>query len=155
MMLSQPPVSSGPQPAATGSGPYRTVSGKRDMAMCPGPQPQGCISSEVTTLLARQSWWNLTEELERVSVWNTNLGTHTWFIFKLLLYICFSRACAIPVPQQGEVIIVGGFPALKTVSVYSEAGWQLDLTPLNQGRRLHACGSFRNRGGEMVHKLLI
>ena len=40
--------------------------------------------------------------------------------------------------------------ALKTVSVYSEAGWQRDLTSLNQARTVHACGSYKN-GGKKVN----
>lgn len=41
---------------------------------------------------------------------------------------------------------------MKTVSVYSELGWQRDLTSLNQGRRYHACGSYVN-GGKKVKTL--
>ena len=53
-------------------------------------------------------------------------------------------ACAIPDPENEEVIITGGNhpETVKKVSVYSDAGWQRDLTPLNQGRRFHACGSY-------------
>ena len=41
---------------------------------------------------------------------------------------------------------------MKTVSVYSEAGWQRDLTPLNQGRFNHACGSYVNEGKKVKKK---
>ena len=40
------------------------------------------------------------------------------------------------------------------MSVYSEAGWQRDLTSLNQGRHNHACGSYVN-GGKKVIKLVV
>ena len=44
---------------------------------------------------------------------------------------------------------------LKTVSVYSEAGWQRDLASLNQGGRYqHACGSYRN-GGKKVNQIVL
>ena len=42
--------------------------------------------------------------------------------------------------------------ALKTVSVYSEAGWQRDLPSLNQQRQVHACGSYKN-GGKKVKSI--
>ena len=57
-------------------------------------------------------------------------------------------ACAIP-NSDNEVIITGGNPTMKTVSVYSEAGLQRDLANLNKGRHLHACTSYVN-GGKMV-----
>ena len=60
------------------------------------------------------------------------------------------EACAIPDPDNGEIIITGGMDHRKLVSVYNEAGWQRDLTQLNQGRKLHACGSYFN-GGEKVN----
>jgi len=60
-----------------------------------------------------------------------------------------SSACA--VPDQGNVIIIGGYPlTLKTASVYSEAGWQKDLASLNKGRRLSACGSYANGGEKFI-----
>jgi len=61
-----------------------------------------------------------------------------------------SFACSIPNPDDNEVIITGGNSTLKTVSVYSEAGWQRDLASLNQGRRDHACGSFVNGGKKFI-----
>ena len=60
------------------------------------------------------------------------------------------EACAIPDPDNGEIIITGGMDHRELVSVYNEAGWQRDLTQLNQGRKLHACGSYFN-GGEKVN----
>ena len=45
---------------------------------------------------------------------------------------------AIPDNDNEELIITGGLDTLKTVSVYNEAGYQRDLTELNQGRRQHA-----------------
>ena len=70
----------------------------------------------------------------------------------LHLILCtFDReACAIPDPDNGEIIITGGMDNRNLVSVYNEAGWQRDLTQLNQGRKLHACGSYYN-GGEKVN----
>ena len=64
------------------------------------------------------------------------------------------RACAIPDPDNEEVIITGGGyleDTLKTVSVYSESGWQKDLASLNQGRRSHGCGSYVNGGKKVIH----
>ena len=57
-----------------------------------------------------------------------------------------SYACAIPDPDKEEVIITGGGWSLTTVSVYSEAGWQRDMTPLNQRRQRHCCSSFLSEG---------
>ena len=65
------------------------------------------------------------------------------------IILFFRQACAIPDPDSEEVIITGGMDHRKLVSVYSEAGWQRDLTSLNQGRKLHACGSYVN-GGKKV-----
>merc|ERR1712066_331703 len=51
-------------------------------------------------------------------------------------------ACAIPDPDNEEVIITGGYYTKTTVSVYNKAGHQRDLANLNAGRRSHACTSF-------------
>jgi len=59
-------------------------------------------------------------------------------------------ACAIPDHDNKAVIITGGWRTLKTVSVYSELGWQRDLTSLNQGRRYHGCGSYVNGGKKFI-----
>ena len=67
------------------------------------------------------------------------------------------RSCAIPDYENEEIIITGGYGALEImtqVSAYNEAGWQRDLTPLNQGRHQHACGSYVN-GGKKVNYLLL
>ena len=63
--------------------------------------------------------------------------------------ISYSYACAIPDNDNEQLIITGGLYTLKTVSVYNEAGYQRDLTELNQGRRQHACASYVN-GGKKV-----
>ena len=63
--------------------------------------------------------------------------------------ISYSYACAIPDNDNEALIITGGLYTLKTVSVYNEAGYQRDLTELNQGRRQHACASYVN-GGKKV-----
>ena len=57
-------------------------------------------------------------------------------------------ACGIP---DSEVIIITGGLG-NTVSVYNEAGWQRDLTPLNVGRGGHACGSYINGGKKVTKK---
>ena len=51
-------------------------------------------------------------------------------------------ACAIPDPDNEEVIIAGGWDTLTRVSVYNKAGHQRDLTDLRQGRAWHACSGF-------------
>ena len=43
---------------------------------------------------------------------------------------------------------------MKTVSVYSEAGWQRDLMLLNHERRQHSCGSYVNEGKRVKHMVL-
>ena len=63
-------------------------------------------------------------------------------------------ACAISDPDNEEVIITGGRVTMTTVSVYSEAGWQRDLAPLNQGRYEHACSSFISEGERVKAKTL-
>ena len=61
-------------------------------------------------------------------------------------------ACAIPDPDNEEVIITGGSYTMTTVSVYSEAGHQRDLADLRQGRSMHACSSF-TIGGDIKVEL--
>ena len=65
-------------------------------------------------------------------------------------FISVREACAIPDPENEEVIITGGSKkwniGIKIVSVYSEAGWQKDMTPLNHERRGHGCSSFLSKG---------
>ena len=48
------------------------------------------------------------------------------------------------------LIITGGYPAVTTVSKYDKRGWVLDLTSLNTGRRLHACGHYYSDTNELV-----
>ena len=43
---------------------------------------------------------------------------------------------------------------MRTVSVYSEAGWQRDVASLNQGRFIHACSTYIN-GGKKVNLTLL
>ena len=63
-------------------------------------------------------------------------------------------SCGIPDPDNEEIIITGG-PSMKTVSVYSEAGWQRDLTPgIDQDRFHHACSSYVN-GGKKVSNIVL
>ena len=56
-------------------------------------------------------------------------------------FISDSYACAIPDPDNEEVVITGG-STKKRVSVYNKAGHQRDLADLNTGRSNHACTSF-------------
>ena len=63
-------------------------------------------------------------------------------------------ACSIP--DSDVIIITGGMgneQQNKRVSVYNEAGWQRDLTPLNEGRQVHACGSYINGGKKVTNKI--
>ena len=52
------------------------------------------------------------------------------------------------------VIITGGGYAdirkMKIVSVYNVDGWQRDLTPMNVGRALHACGAYLRCGKKVI-----
>ena len=70
-----------------------------------------------------------------------------------------SFSCAIPDPDNDEVIITGGVDDNLTtgtlytrVSVYNEQGWSRDLAPLATGRRFHACTSY-TLGGKKVNLL--
>ena len=58
-------------------------------------------------------------------------------------------ACAIEDRDTETVVITGGNPDTDTVSVYSLQGWQHDLSPLNIGRRHHACSSFTSSGDKV------
>ena len=51
-------------------------------------------------------------------------------------------ACAIPDPDNKEVIMTGGKFTKTRVSVYNKAGHQRDLANLRQGRYDHACTGF-------------
>ena len=73
---------------------------------------------------------------------------------KKLLFISDREACSIPDYDNEEVIIIGGYYTMKTVSVYSEAGWQRDLPSLNQARRELACCSYVNGGKKVNHIVL-
>ena len=63
-------------------------------------------------------------------------------IKKCVNFISNREACAIPDPDNEEVIITGGFYTMTRVSVYNKAGHQRDLADLKQGRLLHACSGF-------------
>ena len=62
--------------------------------------------------------------------------------------------CGISDTNNEEVIITGGLYTQKTVSVYSEAGWNRDLPTLNQGKYHHACGSYVNGGKKVNHFIM-
>ena len=144
-------VSNGAQTLAPGTS--HTLSDRGDMDMCPGPLPQESISSEGSTLRVRQSGCRWTAQGGwRDLVWEITLcKLHFIYYTSTASNLSLgSYACAIPDHGNEEVIITGGHLSgdngMKTVSVYSEAGWQRDLTPLSQGRFNHACGSYVNEG---------
>ena len=56
------------------------------------------------------------------------------------------RACAIPDPDNDEVIITGGYYTRTTVSIYNKDGYQGDLADLRNGRFDHACSMFDQDG---------
>ena len=56
-------------------------------------------------------------------------------------FISDREACAIPDPDNDEVVITGGHLTLTTVSVYNKAGHQRDLEDLRTGRLYHTCTS--------------
>ena len=60
----------------------------------------------------------------------------------LVTVFIYSFACAIP--QGDSVMVTGGSDTKNTVSVYNVEGWLEDLPPLNTGRYLHACSSYRS-----------
>ena len=55
-------------------------------------------------------------------------------------------ACAIPDPENNELILTGGWGQGQKVSVYGESGWKRDLPSLNIGRFNHGCTSFIQNG---------
>ena len=58
----------------------------------------------------------------------------------LVTVFYYRFACAIAL--EDSVMVTGGSSTLTTVSVYNVQGWQNDLSPLNTGRRDHACSSY-------------
>ena len=76
-------------------------------------------------------------------------------LINILIFVNFKsdrRACAIPDPDNEEVIITGGWylDTQTPVSVYNKAGHQRDLADLNTGRYLHACTSFIYQNTKVV-----
>ena len=66
-------------------------------------------------------------------------------LINILIFVNFKsdrRACAIPDPDNEEVIFTGGLSIRTRVSVYNKAGHQRDLADLRQGRYFHACSGF-------------
>ena len=59
------------------------------------------------------------------------------------------NACAIPDPDNEELIITGGTHTMSTVSVYREDGWVRDLASLGVSRRGHGCARYI-KGGKKV-----
>ena len=66
-------------------------------------------------------------------------------------FISDREACAIPDPDNEEVIITGGFYTMTRVSVYNKAGHQRDLADLRQGRRALGCTSFIFQNTKVVN----
>ena len=66
-------------------------------------------------------------------------------------FISDREACAIPDPDNEEVIITGGFYTMTRVSVYNKAGHRRDLADLRQGRRALACTSFIFQNTKVVN----
>ena len=62
------------------------------------------------------------------------------------MFNCLRYACAIPDPDNDEVIITGGEYSPKIVSVYNKNGWQRDMPSLENNRLSHACTSFVQSG---------
>ena len=71
---------------------------------------------------------------------------------KYCVKFIFDRdACAIPDPDNEEVIVTGGEQGKRTVTVYSKAGHQRYLASLARpGRRDHACTSFIYQNTKVV-----
>ena len=68
----------------------------------------------------------------------------------MIFFISTDRnACAIPDPDNEELIITGGTHTMSTVSVYREDGWVKDLASLGVGRRGHGCARYI-KGGKKV-----
>ena len=67
----------------------------------------------------------------------------------------FRSACAIPDPDNEEVIITGGWETMTKASVYNEDGWQRDLPSFSEGRRHHACSSFLSSGKRVGPRSLV
>ena len=57
-------------------------------------------------------------------------------------FISDRYACAIPDPDNEEILITGGSYTKTTVSAYNKTGHLKDLADLNTGRYYHACTSF-------------
>ena len=69
-------------------------------------------------------------------------------------FISDREACAIPDPDNEEVVITGG-STKKRVSVYNKAGHQRDLADLNTGRRAHACSGFTYGEKKVIIKVIV
>ena len=66
------------------------------------------------------------------------------------LFIFVRSACAIPDPDNEELIITGGWDTMTKATVYNEDGWQRDLPSFSEGRRHHACSSFLNKEKKVI-----
>jgi len=67
-----------------------------------------------------------------------------------IIYHNTRSVCAIPDPTTNCVLLTGGYPALRTASRYCANGIPRDLPYLNQGRRYHGCGVYRDDSGDQV-----
>ena len=69
--------------------------------------------------------------------------------FAVLVISADRNACAIPDPDNEELIISGGTHTMSRVSVYREDGWVRDLASLGRKRRGHGCAGY-TQGGKKV-----
>jgi len=60
-----------------------------------------------------------------------------------------SESCAIKLDDY--FVITGGYPSVTTVSKYDKNGWVKDLTSMNTGRSLHACGHYYSDTNELIY----
>ena len=62
-------------------------------------------------------------------------------------------ACSIT-PDDDTLIMTGGQYTMNTVSLYNRRGWVKNLDSLSTGRRLHACGYYKNNDGDTVRNMI-
>lgn len=65
-----------------------------------------------------------------------------------------AHACAIPDPENNELILTGGWGQGGKVRVYGESGWKRDMPSLNQGRFGHGCTSFIQNGKRVSNDII-
>ena len=65
-----------------------------------------------------------------------------------------AHACAIPDPENNELILTGGWGQGGKVRVYGESGWKRDMPSLNQGRFGHGCTSLIQNGKRVSNDII-